>query len=214
MSDKPAPVEEPAGSESGRSQKDGKPPCKQSAHLTGQLAPQPQVPATEESSSTPQAAKASASKKGKKSKEAQPEAEPEWQQEQPEEQPQPRDDSTPRQLLKALGFEQARSGQKSSGFSVRNPPPGYPHTEQVEPQLPAERAEQRPLRADWTQAAPAAEPHPAAEQRAERGAAYRNEHTQHGQAGNDEDADDSRDEADGEDEEEERKPAPKWNKTH
>ena len=144
MSDKPEPLEDPAGSESGRSQKSGKPQGKRSAHITGQ--PAPQDPAPEESSSTPQAAKASASKKGKKLKEAQPEAEPEQQQEQPQQQPQPMDDSTPGQVLRALGF-QPQSGQKSSGFSVRSLPAGYTRKpgQQVEPQLPAERADQQPL---------------------------------------------------------------------
>ena len=85
MSDKPEPQDDPAGSESGRSQKSGKPQGKRSARLAGQK-PTPQDPAPEESSSTPQAARSSASKKGKKLKEAQdeerqqPEAEPEQQQ--------------------------------------------------------------------------------------------------------------------------------------
>ena len=195
MSGKPAPVEESAGSESGRSQKDKR----QSARLTGQPAPQPQVPATEGSSSTPQAAKA-ASKKGKKAKETQPEPEQEVQPEQPEQQQLPRDDSTPRQFFRAFGFSEAQPGPQSSGFGVRSPPPSYAQgpEQQMEPWHPSERADQQPERVSWLDAAPPIEPQPAAKQGA-----------------GDKDADGKGDEAD-EDEQEERMKVPsgKQTKTH
>ena len=164
---------QPGGSESEQDQRDSKTQqdTRASACLAGQ---DPVQEPTSSRLATPKSVKSSASKKGKKSKKAQDgeqqqsEAESEQQQEQPEQQPQPADDSTLRQILRALGF-QAQPGQLSSGFSVRSgatPPPGYHQTgEQSEPQHILQRADEHPARKLWDQAAPPIKALPAVEEK-------------------------------------------------
>ena len=98
----------------------------------------------ESTSDPPPAAAKAASKKGKKAEEPRPEPAEVVQPAQPEpELPRSEyDDSTPGQIRRAFGFGE------------RRPPPSYERL--AEPQLPSQRADQRPERASWLDATPPA----------------------------------------------------------